>query len=43
MSEEFKIPRHCLVVDALPLAGSGKADRKALADLAQEATRVRAR
>ncbi|WP_329418031.1 acyl--CoA ligase (plasmid) [Streptomyces sp. NBC_00704] len=41
--EEFKIPRRCLVVDALPLTGNGKVDRKALAALAQEASRVRAR
>ncbi|MFM9368739.1 class I adenylate-forming enzyme family protein [Streptomyces sp. Da 82-17] len=40
--EEFKIPRRCLVVDALPLTGNGKVDRKALAATAQEADRVRA-
>ncbi|MFC7309288.1 class I adenylate-forming enzyme family protein [Streptomyces monticola] len=40
--EEFKIPRRCLVVDALPLTGNGKVDRKALAAMAQEADRVRA-
>ncbi|MEU6705568.1 class I adenylate-forming enzyme family protein [Streptomyces wuyuanensis] len=39
--EEFKIPRHCLVVDSLPLTGNGKVDRKALAALTEEATRVR--
>lgn len=41
--EEFKIPRHCLVVDALPLTGNGKVDRKALTALTEEATRVRVR
>lgn len=41
--EEFKIPRHCRIVDALPLTGNGKVDRKALAALTQEATGVRAR
>ncbi|MFG2757239.1 class I adenylate-forming enzyme family protein [Streptomyces wuyuanensis] len=39
--EEFKIPRHCLVVDSLPLTGNGKVDRKALAALTEEANRVR--
>ncbi|MFF3495266.1 class I adenylate-forming enzyme family protein [Streptomyces sp. NPDC002795] len=39
--EEFKIPRHCLVLDALPLTGNGKVDRKALAALTEEATHVR--
>ncbi|MEV1026114.1 class I adenylate-forming enzyme family protein [Streptomyces sp. NPDC050264] len=41
--EEFKIPRHCLVLDALPLTGNGKVDRKALAALTEEAVRVRTR
>ncbi|NBE50731.1 class I adenylate-forming enzyme family protein [Streptomyces boluensis] len=41
--EEFKIPRRCVVVDALPLTGNGKVDRKALAATAQEADRVRVR
>ncbi|MGK5543251.1 class I adenylate-forming enzyme family protein [Streptomyces sp. URMC 127] len=40
--EEFKIPRHCLIVDALPLTGNGKVDRKALAALTQEVTGARA-
>ncbi|TWV47503.1 acyl--CoA ligase [Streptomyces misionensis] len=41
--EEFKIPSHCRPVDALPLTGNGKVDRKALAALAEEAVRVRTR
>lgn len=28
--EEFKIPRRCLVVSALPLSGNGKVDKRAL-------------
>lgn len=41
--EEFKIPGHCLPLDALPLTGNGKVDRKALAALTEEAVRVRTR
>ncbi|MBF6049575.1 AMP-binding protein [Streptomyces sp. NRRL B-1677] len=40
--EEFKIPRRCLIVAALPLTGNGKVDRKALAALTQEVTGARA-
>jgi acyl-CoA synthetase (AMP-forming)/AMP-acid ligase II len=39
--EEFKIPRRCRAVDALPLTGNGKVDRTALAAGTQEATRAR--
>ncbi|GAA3486961.1 class I adenylate-forming enzyme family protein [Streptomyces cremeus] len=41
--EEFKIPRDCLVIDALPLTGNGKTDRKALVVLEEGAGRVRTR
>ncbi|MCF3103091.1 acyl--CoA ligase [Streptomyces roseoverticillatus] len=40
--EEFKIPGRCLIVDALPLTGNGKVDRKALAALTPEVTGARA-
>ncbi|WP_405006893.1 acyl--CoA ligase [Kitasatospora purpeofusca] len=39
--EEFKIPRVCVVLPALPLTGNGKVDRKELAALANEVARVR--
>ncbi len=39
--EEFKIPRVCVVLPALPLTGNGKVDRKELAALANEVSRVR--
>ncbi len=38
--EPFKIPQRCVTVDALPLTGNGKVDRKALAVLAEEDFRV---
>ncbi|MDH6113892.1 acyl-CoA synthetase (AMP-forming)/AMP-acid ligase II [Kitasatospora sp. MAP12-15] len=41
--EEFKIPRHCLVLPELPLTGNGKVDRKALAARVREAGDVRTR
>ncbi|MEU3255133.1 class I adenylate-forming enzyme family protein [Streptomyces sp. NPDC006997] len=46
--EEFKIPRRCLAVDALPLTGNGKVDRAALAALGERSvsegeSRVRTR
>ncbi|GLZ39690.1 class I adenylate-forming enzyme family protein [Actinokineospora sp. NBRC 105648] len=31
--EEFKIPRHCVVVESLPLTRNGKVDRKRLAEV----------
>jgi non-ribosomal peptide synthetase component E (peptide arylation enzyme) len=29
--EEYKIPEHCQVLDALPLSDNGKVDKQALA------------
>ncbi|WP_410586089.1 class I adenylate-forming enzyme family protein [Amycolatopsis sp. lyj-23] len=41
--EEFKIPGSCLRVEALPLTGNGKVDRKALASIVEEASSGSAR
>ncbi|GAA4549808.1 class I adenylate-forming enzyme family protein [Amycolatopsis samaneae] len=38
--EEFKIPRRCVIIDALPLSRNGKVDRKGLAGLIREARHV---
>ncbi|MEV6436597.1 class I adenylate-forming enzyme family protein [Streptomyces anulatus] len=37
--EEFKIPRRCVVLDALPLSRNGKVDRKELTALLEERAR----
>jgi acyl-CoA synthetase (AMP-forming)/AMP-acid ligase II len=39
--EEFKVPRRCRVVDAIPLTGNGKIDRAALTRLATDGSRAR--
>jgi amino acid adenylation domain-containing protein len=43
--EEYKLPRHCVVLDELPLGPTGKVDKRALAasyaDLAQGAGAIR--
>ncbi|EHN75376.1 class I adenylate-forming enzyme family protein [Streptomyces coelicoflavus] len=37
--EEYKIPRRCVVVEALPLSRNGKVDRKALVSLLEDRAR----
>jgi len=38
--EEFKVPRRCLVVAAIPLTGNGKVDRACLARMTAEGSHV---